>query len=75
MKTFLIQAASAIGVALAFSALGKYDDALGWGQELLLWIAAYALLDALFIPRYPKAPALREALRLRKGQRAEAEGR
>jgi hypothetical protein len=51
-----------------------YAVGLAWGQAVLLWVVAYLLLLRLFIPRYPKAAALREALRLKKGQRVEAEG-
>jgi hypothetical protein len=73
MKTFLIQLAASVAVAVAFAAIGRAD--LRGGQELVaLWVALI-LLRLLFIPRYPKATALREALRLKRGQKVEVEGK
>lgn len=75
MKNSLIRIASFIAVAEAFTLLGGYGDRFAWGQQVLLVIAAFALFQVLFIPRWPRSEALRQALRLKKGQKIEAEGR
>lgn len=74
-KARWIDTFSAVAVALYFMWLGNHMDTFGWGQQIILLIVGYALLDSLFIQRWPRAEALRKAMRLRPGQRIEAEGR
>jgi len=74
VKTFLIQLAASVAVALAFTAIGRAD--LTAGQELVAIWAALILLRALFIPRYPKNAALLEFLhKLKPGEKVEVEGK
>lgn len=74
MKTFLIQLAASVAVALSFLGIGHAD--LRGGQELVALWAALILLRILFIPRYPKSAALKELLgRLKPGMKIEVEGK
>lgn len=68
MKRWLGVVASAVAVGLAFGYAGQIDD---WFLRLLALWGATGLLQALFIPRWPRQEALRQALRLRAGQRIE----
>lgn len=52
MTKFLIQLASAITVATAFIVIGMMK--LPWPWELIAIWGALALLNALYIPRYPR---------------------
>ena len=73
MKTYVLTIASAVAVALAFRVPATLD--LAWGQEALLLFAGISLLNILYIPRYPRSYALRLVLRLKPGQKVEAEGK
>ena len=73
MKTWLLNIGSAVAVGVAFILIGEAD--LEWGQRLVAIIAACGFLNALFIPRYPKAAALAQTLRLKRGQKVEVEGK
>lgn len=73
MKALAISTASAVAVASAFMLIGRAD--LEWGQQLVALWAALGLLNVLYIPRWPKAAALRQALRLKRGQKIEVEGK
>lgn len=74
MKTFLIQLAASVAVASAFMAIGRAD--LRGGQEIVALWAALILLRILFIPRYPKAAALKEMLsKVKPGEKVEVEGK
>lgn len=72
MKRWLGVVVPAVAVGLAFSSAGQIDD---WFLRLLALWGSVALLQVLFIPRWPRREALRQALRLRDGERIEAEGR
>lgn len=73
MKTWIIHIASLVAVTLAFRATAI--DSLSGVQELLaLWAASF-LTSILYIPRWPRAYALRQALRLKPGQKVEAESK
>lgn len=73
MKVWIVNILSGVTVAIAFTAIGRAD--LRGGQEIVALWAAFLLLRILYIPRYPKAFALREALRLKRGQKVEVEGK
>lgn len=74
MKVWFASIASSVAVAVAFTAIGRAD--LEWGQEIVALWAAFVLLRVLFIPRYPKAFALREVFgRLKPGTKIEVEGK
>lgn len=75
MKRLVIHLASATVVVLAFSLIGKFAYDFSFGQRCVLLFGAIALLQILFIPRWPRAEALRQALRVKKGHRIEVEGR
>lgn len=74
MKTFLLQLAASVAVGMAFIAIGRLD--LHGGQELVAYCGGLILLRLLFIPRYPKAAALKELLtRLKPGEKVMVEGK
>lgn len=74
MKAFLIQLAASLVIGIGFMSIGRAD--LHGGQELVaLWVALI-LLRVLFIPRYPRASALKEVIgRLKPGMKIEVEGK
>lgn len=73
MKVWIVTIASGVAVAVAFTAIGRAD--LRGGQETVALFAAIMLLNILYIPRWPRAYALRQALRLKPGQKVEVEGK
>lgn len=73
MKLWLIHIASLLAVSTAFLTIGKAD--LESGQEVVASVAALLLLQALYVPRWPRWYALKRLLRLKPGQKVTVEGK
>jgi len=72
MKIWLTQVSSLTAVGLAFITVAHIGPS-GW--RFLGLVGAIMLLQFLFVPRYPRSELLREAFKVRKGQKIEVEGR
>lgn len=73
MKTWMLHSASSVAVGLAFIGVSHIEPS-GW--RLIGLFAAISLLQALYIPRYPKDAALLQFLhKLKPGEKVEVEGK
>lgn len=73
MKLWLIHIASLVAVSTTFLTIGKAD--LESGQEVVATVAALLLLQALYVPRWPRWYALKRLLKLKPGQKVTVEGK
>jgi hypothetical protein len=72
MKRWLGSILPGVVIALAFSVASHIEDSI-W-HFVALW-AAFMLLQIFFVQRFPRAVALEYALKLKPGQKVEAEGK
>jgi hypothetical protein len=73
MKAWLIHTASIVAVGVAFASIGQLE--LRGGHLIGALFGAYLLLNLLLVPRYPRRTLLDQALRLKRGQKVEVEGK
>jgi hypothetical protein len=72
MRTALMQLISSVVVGVAFALSGGIE-AEGW--RLLAFIVSSLLLTRLFVQRYPRHVSIAWGLKLKPGEKVEAEGK